>query len=247
MPHSEQEHVANPNVFVAHIQSGIEVIHLYSGRQVCRLTLARNVLHTDMNGDGVIDHLSKGIETTYDLSKFSKFLAAKKPFPKRAIRMCVAPITTGIPQAEPLRNVSICPSSAGLFKAFGGGIDEFDKSIYFAQPVPIPSQEFPDEFDVAYLTSNGYVTLASSHTGRVKWQVEAEATTWDYPDNDSAGKFRRHNLYPSINAYSLKPETPANYILIVGEFNFEIMSRFDGTSRGGGTLFDIPISKVVEW
>ena len=38
-------------------QEGIEAIHLYTGRTICKLHLPRNGLHADINGDGVLDHV----------------------------------------------------------------------------------------------------------------------------------------------------------------------------------------------
>ena len=46
-----------PNVVVAHLEEGIEAIHLYSGRTVCRLPLQSLSLHVDLNGDGIPDHV----------------------------------------------------------------------------------------------------------------------------------------------------------------------------------------------
>ena len=55
-PHSTADHVFKPNVIVAHLKEGIEVIHLYTGRPVCRLRLGRG-LYSDVNGDGIIDRI----------------------------------------------------------------------------------------------------------------------------------------------------------------------------------------------
>ena len=46
-----------PNVLVAHLEEGLEVIHLFSGRAVCRLYLPSPGLHADLNGDGIPDHV----------------------------------------------------------------------------------------------------------------------------------------------------------------------------------------------
>lgn len=46
-----------PNVLVAHLEEGIEAIHLYSGRTLCKLHLPPPGLHADLNGDGVLDHV----------------------------------------------------------------------------------------------------------------------------------------------------------------------------------------------
>ena len=46
-----------PNVLVAHLEEGIEAVHLYSGRTLCKLHLPAPGLHADLNGDGVLDHV----------------------------------------------------------------------------------------------------------------------------------------------------------------------------------------------
>lgn len=46
-----------PNVLVAHLEEGIEAVHLYSGRTLCKLHLPTPGLHADLNGDGVLDHV----------------------------------------------------------------------------------------------------------------------------------------------------------------------------------------------
>ncbi len=48
---------AEPNVFVAHLRDGLEVVGLHTGRTICKLHLASPGLHLDLNGDGVLDHI----------------------------------------------------------------------------------------------------------------------------------------------------------------------------------------------
>jgi hypothetical protein len=38
-------------------EEGIEVLHLYSGRTLCKMLLPPPGLHADVNGDGVVDHV----------------------------------------------------------------------------------------------------------------------------------------------------------------------------------------------
>ena len=44
-------------MLVAHLEEGIEAVHLYSGRTLCKLHLPPPGLHADLNGDGVLDHV----------------------------------------------------------------------------------------------------------------------------------------------------------------------------------------------
>ena len=61
VPHMLPAHVARarlpPNVIVAHQEEGIEVLHLYTGRTLCKMLLPPPGLHADVNGDGVVDHV----------------------------------------------------------------------------------------------------------------------------------------------------------------------------------------------
>lgn len=45
------------NAVVADLGEGLEVLHLFTGRPVCALTLPAPGLHADVNGDGVLDHV----------------------------------------------------------------------------------------------------------------------------------------------------------------------------------------------
>jgi len=101
-PHSEEEHVASPNCFVAHHKDGIEVIHLYTGRPLCRLSLSKSVLHVDVNGDGIVDHVEAvaGSYIPYALTHqaHSHFKAPK----------CLALVRSGVPPSMQLFNGSVC-------------------------------------------------------------------------------------------------------------------------------------------
>jgi hypothetical protein len=56
----QRQKLWTPNVIVAHLEEGIEAVHLYTGRTICKLHLPSPGLHVDMNGDGVLDHLQAG-------------------------------------------------------------------------------------------------------------------------------------------------------------------------------------------
>jgi len=56
VPHEDRKALPS-NVVLAHLEEGIEAVHLYSGRTLCKLHLAPGGLHTDLNADGVLDHV----------------------------------------------------------------------------------------------------------------------------------------------------------------------------------------------
>lgn len=53
----EGRHELPANVVLAHLEEGIEAVHLYTGRTICKLHLPNGGLHTDLNADGVLDHI----------------------------------------------------------------------------------------------------------------------------------------------------------------------------------------------
>jgi len=115
-PHSDSEHVANPNALIVHLRDGIELLHLYSGRPLCRLTLRAGEVHVDMNGDGVIDHLEAvgGIHRAGNAARSGEQEHHAMSLPK-----CLAMVRSGIPPSRQLFNASICQSSWADMLKFG--------------------------------------------------------------------------------------------------------------------------------
>lgn len=87
------------NVIVSFLKEGIEVLHLYTGRTICKLYMPDDELHVDLNADGVIDHVKAygGDAKTTHLHKSG-----------HQISSCTALVTSGFPVQEPLFNASIC-------------------------------------------------------------------------------------------------------------------------------------------
>lgn len=50
-------HSGPGNALVSHLHEGIEAVHIYTGRTLCKLHLPSPGLHVDLNGDGIVDHL----------------------------------------------------------------------------------------------------------------------------------------------------------------------------------------------
>ena len=56
-PHNSQDMVVKPNVVVAHLQQGVEVLHYYSGRTLTQVALSPGATYADVNGDMKIDRV----------------------------------------------------------------------------------------------------------------------------------------------------------------------------------------------
>lgn len=99
--------MVKPNALVAHLRDGVEILHLYTGRPLCRLSLKRDVLHADINSDGVIDHLEPVAGV------YTPFSAASADQTQRRLRSqepkCRAQATSAIP---PTHQVRVCQSRA---------------------------------------------------------------------------------------------------------------------------------------
>jgi len=86
-----------PNVIVSHSLHGIDVIHLYSGRQLCSLDLSKQRTYDDINADGMIDQIEAFNRFTQKVSKN-----------KNKRERCFAVASSGLPALENLWNGSIC-------------------------------------------------------------------------------------------------------------------------------------------
>lgn len=116
-PHRDSEHVLNPNALVVHLRDGLEILHLYSGRPLCRLTLKAGEVHVDMDGDGVIDH----VEAIGGLHQQAARARSGGPEHSMTLPKCLAVVHSGVPSSRQLFNASICQSSWADLMRFGGG------------------------------------------------------------------------------------------------------------------------------
>lgn len=91
------------------------VIHMYTGRTICRLSLKTGVMHVDVNGDGVIDH----IESVASMPANSPLLHGPRPGQTR-LPKCLGLVSSGIPPQQQLFNTTICPMNSLLFAALSG-------------------------------------------------------------------------------------------------------------------------------
>ena len=192
---------SSPNVVVAHLQDGLEAVHLASGHTVCKLPLARGHLHADLNADGVVDHVAA--------AGWRAGSAGRHRAPH-----CVATVTSGSP-GRPLVNGSVCralhllPGAHGRQHWQSGGDPPGGVPIELAPPAAVAaygagSRAARRRWDVVFLNSRGDVT-SFSHDGRRHFQLRTDA------DWGAVGGA------PTLHALLLRAGSTVPALLVAGE------------------------------
>jgi hypothetical protein len=124
-PHAQHQHT-EPNVVVAHLREGLEVVHLYTGRPVCQLHLPHDALHADIDGDGVVDHVALHAGDGHGHAG-----------------RCTAVGTSGIPPRGELFRALVCGAHrlkrfSALLSGDGGGADGDGEALHAAAPIMLP-------------------------------------------------------------------------------------------------------------
>lgn len=199
---------AEPNVFVAHLRDGLEVVSLHTGRTMCKLHLASPGLHLDLNGDGVLDHIraAGGKETDALYSRTGH----------QHHQRCWGTATSGVPPNIPLFNGSICRYSAIVGLPFGGSnMGGSVPPLEVATPAVLPQP--PQRSDMGhheagnlavFLNSRGEVT-AYSATGRKLWQ-NAHGLTWSNQHRQGQGQ----QVTPTLRALQLRADGSGLHVLL---------------------------------
>lgn len=115
-PHSDSEHIEKPNAIIVHLKDGLEILHFYSGRPLCRLTLKSGQVHVDMNGDGTIDH----VEAVGGIHLPRTRTISNHGHGEPTLSKCLGRVSSGIPTIRQLFNGSICQTSWTDVMRFGG-------------------------------------------------------------------------------------------------------------------------------
>lgn len=178
-----------PNVLIAHLEEGIEAIHLYSGRTVCRLHLATPGLHVDLNRDGVPDHIVAVGGDPRSIKTDGALNAADHSNSHQHHGYCYATVSSGIPPRQHLFDGSICrPFRAGIH-----GLDRMPRlgPVEVAPPIvlPIPGHRghYLKPVNLAvFLNSRGEVS-AYDERGHLMWQVRAPIAWTKYSHKDRGG------------------------------------------------------------
>jgi hypothetical protein len=242
---SASTRVSHPNVLVSHTEDAMEVIHLFSGRPICRIPLDKNVLHVDLNGDGVVDHVH-AIGGTPKLTT-THLVGHEK------INACMARVTSGIPASVNLFNGTVCSSAA--IKA-GGPID-------VAPPVTLAvpgkhghyASKLRQKSYVFFFNSRGEVScfdhhgdkLFTEHTG-VSWKQRHPNYAEDEDERDQMSIADVADdvpvSVPTFMAFPFRRHAIPSGVLIAGSSSATILSEH-GREIWSGELPNIPIQKLV--
>lgn len=106
LPHSDDDHIREPNALVAHLRDGVEVLHLFSGRPICKLSLKHGAAHADVDGDGVVDHIEALAGVNTPLSRSRAMHHGMK------VPRCIAVVTSGVPPRHTVRVALSCTRHA---------------------------------------------------------------------------------------------------------------------------------------
>lgn len=96
-PHNSQDMVVKPNVVVAHLQQGVEVLHYYSGRTLTQVALSPGATYADVNGDMKIDRVHMTESSDQRLYSDSQQIAR-----------CVAKVESGLPSLQTILAKDLC-------------------------------------------------------------------------------------------------------------------------------------------
>jgi len=198
--HQAQEHIEDPNVLVAHLHGGLEVVHLFTGKRVAQLTLGPGTWD-DINGDGVIDHAQ--VFGTMDHAERISDDSKETP-------VCMAEVRTGVPVLGELYNATVCrPDHFDIYTPFSS-----QKHIEAVNPVSYRSldREGPG-LDLIYFTGNGQIT-SFNHKGKQHWVAET-ICAWDASHQaESIEELLLVPLHEGLEEQYLLAVAPSSFALV---------------------------------
>ena len=226
----------SPNVLVVHRQNGIEVLHLYTGRTLCRLPLASREAHApqahgDINGDGALDRIvaHSGVGSGMGGGMSACHGAASR----------LSPVT------EELWVASTCARTARvrLRERWSSRSPPPAEGATGAVAPLLLRREGERNSDAVFLMSNGVLTSVAPEGGRnwmlqtvARWQPHPEATEHLHTDDG----IRAAVPFASLSA--LRPTAGAQpLILALGE-RAAVLVDAQGKELGVTALPSVPVA-----
>lgn len=247
-----------PNVIVSHVEDGMEVIHLFTGRPVCRLKLEKKVLHVDVNGDGVPDHVhvSGGIPRPERV----EMDVARRQVGHGKIGPCMTRVTAGIPPSIPLFNGTICSTAV---QSEPHGLLDIASPVALAVPRQnghYSTKSLHQKMNLFYFNSRGEVTsfdhrgekLYTLQTG-IEWRqrypnIDSESSDGDQDSDEQSedSEYEEQTVsVPTFQAFSFHSHAIPSGILASGSHLATVFSEH-GKEIWTGELPHVPIQKMVQ-
>lgn len=256
-PHSEDEHIVEPNVVIAHMQGGVEVLHLQTGRTLLQLPLAEGA-YGDLNGDGVIDRVQAIVERT-------RGFAAMRSTRRAGVQLCYGVATSGLPETEKLYNASLCSDSgddaAGaamhdmLLAEMGASANKAsgEHSIHAAGVLLVPrateQAAHNVQRDALFFLSSGRVSSIAP-SGSLNWAVETGARWGDMAvlggarEEDDVIDFMRSGAVPAFQSFTPAAWEPQPHVLACG-VRVCVLLDASGTMHGEIPLAEPLVARLV--
>ena len=177
LPHDASEHIAYPNVVVAHTKNGLEVISLKSGSPITSLSLVKGNSYADIDGDGVIDTILV-LETKQDVALHGDAFAHDEG----KLQHCSIMVVSGLPAQSQLFNGTICSNRLSLQDPMiNVNNNRIPAEISATSPLILQrlnpkTQEIDKVKDVVIAINIGIITCYDGN-GKYLWQVK-NAPSW---------------------------------------------------------------------
>eukprot|EP00195_Chlamydomonas_chlamydogama_P008599 CAMPEP_0202890806 /NCGR_PEP_ID=MMETSP1392-20130828/1099_1 /ASSEMBLY_ACC=CAM_ASM_000868 /TAXON_ID=225041 /ORGANISM="Chlamydomonas chlamydogama, Strain SAG 11-48b" /LENGTH=667 /DNA_ID=CAMNT_0049574447 /DNA_START=241 /DNA_END=2241 /DNA_ORIENTATION=+ len=222
-----QHHNFTANALVAYLEEGMEVVHLFSGRTVCRLHLPPGVLHADVNGDGVVDHIQVYHGATAEGQDVDSDANIHHPGSH-----CSAVAMSGIPPRERLFEINICRTNKFISKVGTNAVFSHATAsstpTEFTTPVLLPIPQLSHGYR-SHRAQHGLLVFASNKgevaaynaRGLHMWQ-NYYPTTWPHSSTVDSDEQR---VVPTLRALPLHRHAMPTTILAAGANSAVILSE----------------------
>ncbi|KXZ54830.1 hypothetical protein GPECTOR_4g901 [Gonium pectorale] len=227
-------HNVSANALVAFLEEGVEVLHLYSGRTVCKLHLPPRTLHADINGDGVLDHISvyhghaaEDVDGDGDAELLPGELRSVSGRGHAVAGRCSAVVRSGLPPTETLFTVQVCHTRKFGLSASRNVFARAAASSLpteLATPVMLPIPDLSgfggrrrQHGMLVFMTNKGEMTAVSA-AGSHLWQ-EYLPVSWPPADENPS------HIVPTLAAMPLYTHAVPTTVLAAGETHAVIVSE----------------------
>lgn len=239
LPHVSSEHISHPNVLVAHMSKGIEVVSLSTGTAITSLALGPEKTVADIDGDSVVDTIIFLESASKATSHGSTFADAGKEF-----EHCSFVVVSGLPAKAQLFNGSVCLGKNILSEPLSRRNELSRGLVSAASPVIMrkidEKTNSPSKIrDIIFAVNTGDVACYNGK-GEFVWHID-NGPTWNV-------NFKATSILFDVDAKRVQDTgTHDSYgvdILVVGQDTMSIFSK-DGDVRASVEIPSPPVLKPI--